>query len=192
MASSRSAVGLLSDAPRRRFTVEEVYRMLEAGVLSEDEPIELLAGELVVVSRQGPRHAQLIGRLGRLLEEAAGPGAHARIQMPLDAGPDSLPEPDVCVAKGGVDDYRDRHPAGQDVLLAVEVAVTALAEARRKVPIYAAARVPLLWILDELRRRLEVYARPQGDRYDERRLLEPEERVGLPGGGSVTVADLLR
>lgn len=145
MALQRSTMGSPADVARRRFTGEEVLRMVEAGVLGEDEPLELLDGELVAVSPQGPIHAALLARLVERLSAAAGAAAHVRPQLPLAAGPESLPEPDVCLVRGSSDAYLHRHPAGSDVLLAVEIVVTAMAEARRKVPIYARAGVPRLW-----------------------------------------------
>ncbi len=156
--------------------------MVEAGVLAEDEPLELLDGELVVVSPQGPTHAALLARLMERLVAAAGPDAHVRGQSPLAAGLHSLPEPDLCLVRGSSDDYLARHPAGSEALLAVEIAVTALPEARRKIPIYARAGVPQLWIVDVTARRLEVFTAPEGDRYRERGVLEPEEEVALGEG----------
>ncbi len=190
MASRRSAMGLPPDPPTRRFTVAEVYRMLETGVLSEDEPVELLHGELVVVSPQGPAHMVLVGRLSDLLARAAA-GTHVRVQGPLLAGPHSLPEPDIALVRGARDDYFEEHPTGADTLLAVEVAVTAKAEARRKLPVYAQAGVPIVWILDVPGRRLEVSAMPAGDHYKVVRVLGADDEVEVPGGARLRVADLL-
>jgi Uma2 family endonuclease len=166
--------------------------MLETGVLAEDEPVELLDGELLVVSPQGPVHAVLVGWLPELLARAAGPGCHVRAQLPLVAGPRSLPEPDACLVRGARRDYLAQHPSGEDVALVVEIAVTALAEARRKLPVYAQAGVPVVWILDVPARRLEIYEAPAGERYGALRVAVADDEVEIPGTRArLRVAELL-
>ncbi|MEO1171201.1 MAG: Uma2 family endonuclease [Myxococcota bacterium] len=85
---------------RRRFTVDEVLQMVEAGILSADEPIELLEGELVVVHPQGPSHRSLTVRVHRRLESVYGAGFHVQDHSPIAVAPDSLPEPDVALIRG--------------------------------------------------------------------------------------------
>ncbi len=182
-----------SEVERRRFTADEVYKMLDAGILSPDERVELLDGELVTAAAQGPVHVSLGVRIARLLERRAGRGAHARLNAPINAGPHSLPEPDVCLVEGSPDDYLSHHPGGAEILVAVEVAVTALAEARRKVPIYARGSVSQLWILDVPSRRVEVYQDPRPDgRYGSRRDYGPDETLPFgPASEPIPVASLL-
>jgi Uma2 family endonuclease len=101
----------------RRFTADEVARMVEAGILREDEPVELIAGELIVVSPQGPLHSTIIQRLNQRLSLIFGSRAHTRIQFPIQVPPHGLPEPDLAVVRGAIDDYARRHPSGDDVIL---------------------------------------------------------------------------
>jgi Uma2 family endonuclease len=177
---------------RRPFTAEDVHGMVEAGILGEDEPVELLAGELVIVSPQAPPHAALISEIEHLLRRAYA-DAHVRVQCPLAASADSLPEPDLAVVRGRPRDYLRRHPGGADVVLVVEVAFTSQALDRAKAPIYAAAGVPVYWLLDCLQDRLEVRTEPQAaEGYRVVRLYGPEDEVPLPAsGGLVRVAELL-
>src|SRR5437868_3260205 len=143
-----TAVGFTADLPRRRFTVDEVHRMLEDGILHEDEPVELLDGELVVVSPQGPAHASLLAGLNpRLAQAYAGP-AHVRAHLPLDLRPYNLPEPDLAVISGDPQDYRDHHPRAGEVWLVVEIARTSQELDRKKAIIYAAAGIPVYWLID--------------------------------------------
>src|SRR6266545_6472926 len=100
---------------RRRFTAEEVLHMVEAGILDPDERIELLEGELVVVTPQGPGHSSRLMALDQLLAEAYRGIGSVRVQLPLDASPHALPEPDIAVVRGSAVDYADRHPGGPDV-----------------------------------------------------------------------------
>lgn len=181
-------------AERRKFTADEVERMVEAGILGADEPVELLDGELVVVSPQGVAHAALTSVLASMFAEAYAPAAHPRVQTPIDAGPRSRPEPDVAVARGRPRDYLERHPSGPDLLLVVEVAVTTLADARRKLPIYARAGVAVVWVLDVRRRRLEVHTDPDPrGAYGATTVLGDDDRVALPRRRRARwrVADLL-
>lgn len=176
--------GSQTDPPRRRFTVDEVSRMVEQGILGEDEPVELLEGELLLVSPPDPEHAATIAALARSLSDAYQEKAHVRPQVPLDARPYSLPEPDVAVVEGQPRDYRKRHPRGAEALLVIEVARTRQARAigRRKTRIYAAAGVRVYWLIDLAERQVEVFGGPRPDgTFVERRVLGPDEEIELPG-----------
>jgi Uma2 family endonuclease len=177
----------------RRFTAGDVFRMLETGILDGDEPLELLEGELVVLPPQSPEHATIVERIARTLEEALGSGGHARRHSSLDAGSENLPEPDVALVEGTTEDYLHRHPAGSDRLLVVEVASSSRAVDRRKAAIYARAGVPVYWLVDLVKRRLEVRSgpRPAGE-YAQTRVLEPGDQAAIPDTDrTLSVADLL-
>src|SRR5436190_11722511 len=132
-------MGTLEQWPIRRLTVEETLRMLDAGILEEDEPVELLDGVLVEMTPQGPTHSSGTGDLADRLREAYGGRACVREEKPLVASVHSLPEPDVAVVRGRQGTYAKRHPTGADALLVVELALTSRALDRRKAAIYAAA-----------------------------------------------------
>jgi Uma2 family endonuclease len=158
--------------------------MLEAGILREDEPLELLAGELVVVTPQGPPHANAATVLRDLLLEAYGRerGFVVREDKPLLAGPEDLPEPDVAVVRGARGTFADRHPGGDEAVLVVELARTSLALDRSKVETYARAGVPVYWLVDMEARRLEIYTEPHADgRYALVRVLADGDAAELPG-----------
>jgi Uma2 family endonuclease len=181
---------LAADVPRRRLLATEVLRMVEEGILREDEPVELIEGELVIVSPQGPLHSSRVMSLHELLSKEYAGVARLRVQMPIAAGTESLPEPDIAVVRGAPEDYRDRHPAGADVLLAVEVARTSQKLDREKALTYARAGVAAYWIVDLVTRRVEVRTAPGlGGQYADLRVLGAEETVDLPGlGRSVAVS----
>src|SRR5262249_47314064 len=108
--------------------------------------------------------------------------AHVRAQLPLDARPYSLPEPDLAVVRGEPRDYRDRHPTGPDTLLAVEIARTSQALDRRKAGIYAAAGVPVYWLIDLARGQVEVFSGPTEESgYERHEILVRGQEVALPG-----------
>lgn len=168
--------------PTRRFTADEVLRMLEVGVLSPDEPVELIEGELIMVPPQGPVHGSLSVVVRGMLEHAYGPGHHVRTHTTVQATPDSLPEPDVAVVQGSARDYLERLPGPRDVPLIVEVADSSVAIDRRKASLYARAGFPAYWLLDVQARRLEVLTDPTQDGlYRQTNVLSEDAEVIPPG-----------
>lgn len=132
----------------RRFTADEVWRMVDIGLLGEDEPYELLDGELLYVSPQGEPHAKAIGRLNMILAAGYGPrGSVVRAQSQVGGIVDSIPEPDLAVVTGEVAEHPDR-PRPDETLLLVEVGITSLPRDRRKGEIYAASGAREYWIVD--------------------------------------------
>lgn len=163
-----------------KLTVDQVLQMVEQGILAGDEPVELLEGVLVAMSPQGPRHAYSIGRLVLRLQKEYEHGAIVREEKPLRTSETSLPEPDVAVVRGDWERFVDRHPAGSEALLVVEVALTSQPLDRRKAAIYAQGGVPVYWMLDVAGRRLVVCEHPTGAEYGLVRILAEDDEVDLP------------
>ncbi|MCA9557604.1 MAG: Uma2 family endonuclease [Myxococcales bacterium] len=178
----------------RRFTVDEVMTMVASGILAEDEPLELLRGELVVVSPQGPPHATATSRMARTLYRAYAPPTLVREAKPLAVSDDSLPEPDFSIVEGDEDTFFERHPRGDEAVLVIEVSYTSQQADHDKAAIYASAMVPVYWLLDLKARRLEVHSEPEADgRYGVVRLLHESDEVELPRTRvRLRVGDLLR
>src|SRR5439155_1378488 len=131
----------------RRWTRREYSRLIDVGVLHEDDPIELLEGRLVVAEPQHTPHATAIDLAGEALRQAFGAGWRVRIQLPLGLGPDSEPEPDVAVVRGDARDFLADHPA--TAALVVEVSDAGLELDRRlKARIYARARITDYWVVN--------------------------------------------
>lgn len=147
-------IGAMGVVPHR-FTREEYDRMVESGAL-EDVKVELLDGEIVDVSPQGPEH---IGTIRALTVWFASRAEHLLIQGPLAATQDSEPEPDIAI----VEPFAGEHP--QTALLAVEVVVSQRPMALRKASIYARAGVGEYWIVDMPRREVIVHTEPTPDGY---------------------------
>lgn len=110
----------------RRFTVDEYYRMAEAGILGEDDRVELLKGEIVEMSPIGKEHAACVNRLNDLLHRLCGSRAHVRIRSPVRLDRFGEPRPDVALVHPRADYYAAGHPEPADVLLLIEVADTSL------------------------------------------------------------------
>jgi Uma2 family endonuclease len=109
-------------APNHRFTVVEYYKMAEAGILSEDDRVELIEGEIVDMAPIGPRHAACVTRLSRLFGDALPKNVTVRVQNPLHLGEHSEPEPDVVLVPYRLDFYSEGHPKADEAFLVVEVA----------------------------------------------------------------------
>jgi Uma2 family endonuclease len=185
---------LAKSAPRHRFTVQDVDRMLAAGVLHEDDPVELLEGELVERSPQGDAHRRSIGRLNRALVRAVGDELHVLVQCPIVCSEHSAPEPDFAIVRGEPDAIRGRNPRGDETLLVIEIAQTSQDRDHGKARLYAAAGVPAYWIADLEARRVEVHedADPATGRYRLVRILEGGSRLPVLGTALVlSVEDVI-
>ncbi|GAA5334605.1 MULTISPECIES: Uma2 family endonuclease [Thermus] len=158
-------------ATRYRFRVEEFERAFQ-GV----PHVELLRGEVYQMSPIGPRHVHKVAQLDERFQEAFRGKAVILVQSPLRLSEDSQPEPDLLVLKPPLERYAERLPAPEDVLFLVEVADTSLPfDKEVKLPLYAEAGIPEVWLLNLQENLLEVYRDPRGGRYREIRLLTPEE-----------------
>jgi len=134
--------------PRRRFTVDEYYRMAEAGILSPEERVELIDGEILQLSPIGDRHQACVDRLNQLFVRRVGDAAIVRVQGPIRLDDHTEPEPDLALLRPRPDFYASGHPLPQDVLLVIEVADTSVAYDRQiKLPRYAHAGIPEVWLL---------------------------------------------
>ncbi|MEA2190359.1 MAG: hypothetical protein QOI73_480 [Solirubrobacteraceae bacterium] len=184
------AVRVDAALPVHPLTVTDVYAMLEAGILDEDDHIELLDGVLVEMSPQSPQHAYALRRLTMLAAPvAAAAGLVLSIQGPLDVGsPITLPEPDFAIVPFTP---IDRHPSG--ALLVVEMGNTSLRiDLGPKARIYAAAQVPDYWVLDVKRREIVVHREPSGSRFEQvRRAGAGETLTALAVELAVPVSDLV-
>ena len=145
--------------PIRRFTVQEYHRLGDAGVLTEEDRVELLNGWITPKMMRSPKHDATVGLVESALRERVPHGWHVRNQSAITTK-DSEPEPDLAVVRGSVRDYVDEHPAPNDVALVIEVAETSLARDRAKCQIYAEARIEDYWIVNLVDSQIEVYSRP--------------------------------
>ena len=146
----------------RCWSRDEYDRLIELGILNEDEKIELLGGHLVVREPQGTWHASAARLVSAALRRAFGDGWEIDRQLPLALGDDSEPEPDVAVVRGQPGDFRDAHPAHP--LLIVEIADSSLLMDRiHKGSLYARERVFDYWIVNRADDRVEVYREPIPD-----------------------------
>jgi Uma2 family endonuclease len=179
-----------AEVRERRFTAEEYLRMAEAGILGEDDRVELLDGRIVEMSPQGDAHVASVERATQALVLAyAGSGYAVRVQSTHRAGPRSMPEPDLAVVVAGTDRVLDV----SESVLVVEVADTALATDRTaKRQLYAEAGAPRYWIVEIPERQVRVLEEPEGGDYVSERVIGQDGVLALPVvGTAVAVADIL-
>ncbi len=156
----------LARLPKRRLTVEEFHRLGEAGILDEDDRVELIEGELIQMAPIGSLHAGTVDHLAEIFRRIS--GAIVRVQNPLVLPALSEPIPDLMLVRPRDDFYVDAHPGPGDVLLLVEVSDSTLESDRDvKVVLYAKHRIPETWLLDVRARQLEVYLRPSDNGYQQ-------------------------
>lgn len=141
--------------------------MAEVGILSEDDRVELIEGEIVKVShRQSP--SACVGRLNRFLNRLVGLDAIVRVQDPIRLNGYSEPEPDVALVKSRGDFYSREHPGPDDVLLLIEVADTSVERyLEAKLYLYARAGIPEAWLVNLPAETIEVNSRPDSGEYRE-------------------------
>ncbi|MBI2917808.1 MAG: Uma2 family endonuclease [Chloroflexi bacterium] len=170
---------------RRRFTADEYHRMAQAGVLTEDDRVELLEGEIVEMTPKGTRHAACVRRLDHLLSAAARGNTSISVQNPIRLAEHSEPQPDLALLRPRADFYADAHPGPEDILLVVEVAdATADYDRTVKVPLYARAGIAEVWLVDLAGGQVEVYRSPSTEGYREMRGTRRGEALtpqALPG-----------
>ena len=153
---------------RHRITVDDYYRMAEAGVLAPDARVELIEGEVVDMAPMKSRHASVVAKLNALLTSAAAQRALVWCQLPLRLGKQSEPEPDLMLLRPRADFYADAHPVAADVLLLIEVSdSTARYDRKIKAPLYARHGVAEVWIIDLDNRVLRVLRQPVAGKYTE-------------------------
>jgi Uma2 family endonuclease len=183
----------------RRFSVAEYHRMIAAGILTEDDNLELLEGYLVHKMTRSPRHDGTLQLLYAALSRHLSSDWCIRIQCAITLG-DSEPEPDGAVVRGDERSYLARHPAPYDIGVVIEVADSTLSADRiDKGRIYARAGIVCYWIVNLSERQIEVYTAPSGPTaapaYGQRKDYRPGDQLplGLNGAPLVHLAvdDLL-
>lgn len=163
MAATTLTQPEITSLPRRRFTVEEFYRMAEVGILAEDERVELVEGVIVEMAAIGINHSNAVSAVTTALAPVAGPTVRLHVQNPIRLGGRGGFQPDVTLVR------RHRpgsHPLPEDILLLVEVADTSLDYDRNtKFPLYAAAGILESWLVNLRAWTIERHTEPRDGHY---------------------------
>jgi Uma2 family endonuclease len=172
------------------FSVEDYYRMAEAGILAPDARVELIEGAIHDMSPIGPLHGGIVNRLIQIFTLRPKGRWIISAQNPVGLDRYSEPEPDLVLLKPAPDDYVSHHPVPEDVLLLIEVADTSLDFDRlKKIPIYARAGIPEVWIVNLRDSVIEVYREPHFSDYGQKTVACSGDKIS-PAAFSDTIVDV--
>jgi Uma2 family endonuclease len=165
-----------------KLTVEQYHEMIRAGTLTDDDPVELLEGVLVLKMSKNKPHKAATRLLNEMLVKLLPAGWFYDSQNPLTLL-DSEPDPDGLIVRGKTKDFNDRDITAADVCIVVEVADASLARDRTvKHRIYARAGVTTYWLVNASNRTVEIYSDPvAGDNphYSTHHVFDAASRVPL-------------
>jgi putative restriction endonuclease len=160
MMSIATSTSSLAPMPTRRWSVDEYHRMIECGVLTEDDRVELLEGWIVPKMGHNPPHATTIDRTHEALKARIPAQWRVRVQLPITTDR-SEPEPDLVIAMGPASRYEDHHPRPEEIAAVIEVADATLSSDRDiKQRIYARAGIRYFWIVNIPSQTVEAYTLP--------------------------------
>jgi len=186
----------LEEPKTREWTAREYHQMGELGWF-EGQRVQLVDGEVIIMSPQNFSHSVAVDRISRLLDRAVGDRYWVRSQLPLALSGNSEPEPDISVVGRRREDYSN-HPT--DAILVIEVSDSTLSfDRQQKMRDYARAGIPHYWIVNLTNRSVEVYAQPIADveagggSYASRAILMAEGTIEFPAPPHVrfSVSELL-
>ena len=167
--------------PVRRFTVAEYYAMAEAGILTEDDRVELLDGVIVEMAPVGSRHVGCVNLYTRWLSQLVGDRAILQVQGSIHLDDDTEPQPDLALLRNRPDFYSSSHAEPSDVLLLIQIADSSVGYDRHeKLPRYAQAGIPEVWITVLSERIIEDHSEPVDGVYTRNLIYVPGDTIS-PG-----------
>jgi len=170
----------LSPQDLRLITTIEYHQMAEAGILSGDEQVELIAGQIIHKMPKGPAHSALCKRIEKLLESRLGNHVLVRLQDPITLDTYSEPEPDIAVVHPQDNFYADHHPTPTEIFLIIEVSDTTLSrDLGIKADLYAAAGIADYWVLDINNQQLHIFRDPSQTGYQRQLILRGQQSISL-------------
>ncbi len=178
----------------RNFTVDDYYKLADAGILGATERVELMNGRIYVIPPIGTGHAECVRRLTDLMYEMIAPRARVSVQNPIRLDDRSEPEPDLALLDPATS-YRGRHPQPRDVLLLIEVSDTTLDfDLNEKTPLYARAGIREVWVVALGDERVHVLREPGRNGYAWHRVFGRGDTLDIgafPDAAGVAVGDVL-
>src|SRR5437867_2452059 len=158
------------DITKRLFDVDDYHRMAQAGILSEDDRVELIDGEIVAMTPIGPRHNAAVNRATRALVTIVGDQAIVQVQGSVRLDRFREPQPDLALLRPQPDFYALRLPGPSDIFLIIEIAEASLRYDREvKARIYGQAGVQEYWLVDLDDRSVSCFTDPQSGSYQKLR-----------------------
>lgn len=154
-----------------KWTVDDYHRLIDSGILAQRR-VELLRGDLIEMSPEGPGHAYTTETGTSYLRGQLKHRALVREAHPITLA-QSEPQPDIAVVRLPRDRYRQRHPSAADIFWLIEVAQSTLAyDLGEKKRVYALASIPEYWVIDLINRQVYVFRQPLGEAYEAERVID--------------------
>jgi Uma2 family endonuclease len=172
----------------KKFTVEQYHKMSEVGILTEEDRVEFIKGEIVEMSPIGLKYAATVNRLNQIFHRKLSDRVLVSIQNPIQLNNNSEPQPDVALLKSRADFYETKTPEVNDIFAIVEVADTTIIYDRNiKIPLYAEHGIAEAWLVDVNDRSLTIYRQPTPTGYQITKTLTREESLSLLAFPEVTI-----
>ncbi|WP_431708614.1 Uma2 family endonuclease [Geminocystis sp. CENA526] len=195
LLTESSPTNAIDSLSLRLLTVREYNLMAQVGILTNDEKVELINGQIITMSPQGSFHAAAIRRTDRLFGKVFKDNVIIQKQLPIIVNEISQPEPDIAIVKYDALDYDDRHPLATEVYLVMEIADTTLkTDLEIKRQLYASGNIPEYWVLDVKQRQLYIYRQANNGDYETTMILNDEgsiEPLNFPDV-KINVSEMLR
>ncbi|HEY1409317.1 MAG TPA: Uma2 family endonuclease [Promineifilum sp.] len=157
---------MVAEIVRFRFTADEYEQMIAARILTEEDRVELIDGEIIEMSPLNVRHAACVKRLNALFSVRLADRAIISVQDPIRIDVNSQPQPDIALLHRRSDFYEKGHPEPEDIILIVEVAESSAQYDRDvKASLYARAGIAEYWLADLTEGRVEVRLDPEDGQY---------------------------
>lgn len=188
----------ISFPPVKRWTVDEYHQLIEAGILTSRDRVELLFGQIVEMFPVGRNHANTVNQINEYLVRDKILGNKTFVignQNPITLPDSSEPEPDLYLALGPLSRYAEHNPYPEDLILIIEVADSSIhADRSGKKVTYASAGIPEYWIVNVYERQVEVHTQPdqqEGDYADVRIVTEKESFFSAAMSANVEAKSLI-
>lgn len=152
--------------PTYQFSVDAYHRLVEVGILKEDDKVELIEGQIIQMTPIKSPHAACVDRLGDLLRNLFIKKSIVRSQNPITLGAHSEPEPNLAVVKYKADYYETAHPIPKEIYIAIEISQSTEQYDRTiKIPLYAKYGIPEAWLVNLNKKEIEIYQQPTEEGY---------------------------
>jgi Uma2 family endonuclease len=143
----------------RSFNVTEFHKLAEVGILSEDDRVELLDGQIMIMAPIGENHRTIVDTMAEIFTDRRSGRYCVGVQNPLRIDDKNEPQPDLVLYDRAMIGH---HPAPADTFLIVEIADASLEyDQRIKIPLYASGGIQEIWIIDLIANRIHTYRQPR-------------------------------
>lgn len=164
----------------RKFNILQYHQMNQSSILTEDDRVELINGEIIEMSPIGTKHTSCVRRLISLLSKLLAELAIIDVQNPITLNNLSEPQPDITLLKPRADFYENSHPQPQDIFLLIEVADSSIEYDREvKIPLYANSGISEVWLVDINEQIIIVYRYPNENNYNQITTFRRGEKISI-------------